>query len=217
MNWYIDFIMQLLEGKFIASCSSQPTSLVSSTLVLQEQEGNCFDYAMLLASLLIGVGYDAYCVCGYASQDVCLLNLGRNTCPTLQEKKEVVAVTKPSWQFEFVFRSSGYRVRDIMGYQMSAHNKWSDPCNNCHYPNIVRDFFFTGLVRINFTIMDSPVIQVVDEEVEVKQNRYKVRSLRDFSSGFEKRQLAKEKAKRELDERKKKEEEAIRIAVRIIL
>lgn len=56
----------------------------------------------------------------------------------------------------------------------------------------------------------------MDEEVEVKQNRYKVRSLRDFASGFEKRQLAKEKAKRELDERKKKEEEAIRIAVCII-
>lgn len=215
MNWYIDFIMQLLEGKFIASCSSQPTSLVSATLVLQEQEGNCFDYAMLLASLLIGVGYDAYCVYGYASQDVCLLNLGRNTCPMLQEKKEVVAITKPSWQFEFVFRSSGYRVRDIMGYRMSAHNKI-----NYLTPMIIATIpiqFFTGLVRINFTIMDSPVMQVVDEEVEVKQNRYKVRSLRDFSSGFEKRQLAKEKAKRELDERKKKEEEAIRITVRIIL
>lgn len=57
--------------------------------MLKEQRGNCFDYAVLLASLLIGVGYDAYCVCGYASQDVCLLNLGRDTCPSLKEKEEV--------------------------------------------------------------------------------------------------------------------------------
>lgn len=59
-------------------------------MVLNEQRGNCFDYAILLASLLIGVGYDAYCVCGYASEDVCLLNLGRHTCPLLQGKKEVL-------------------------------------------------------------------------------------------------------------------------------
>ena len=67
----------------------QPAKIVSPTLVLSEQKGNCFDYAILLASLLIGVGYDAYCVCGYASQDVCLLNVGRNFCPQLKEKEEV--------------------------------------------------------------------------------------------------------------------------------
>jgi transglutaminase-like putative cysteine protease len=57
--------------------------------VLDEQKGNCFDYAILLASLLIGVGYDAYCVCGYASEDVCLFNLGRNICPLLKDEEEV--------------------------------------------------------------------------------------------------------------------------------
>ena len=70
----------------------QPSTVVSTTMVLREQRGNCFDYAILLASLLIGVGYDAYCVCGYASQDVCLLNLGRNTCPLLVDKEEVLCL-----------------------------------------------------------------------------------------------------------------------------
>ena len=62
---------------------------MSPTSVLKEQKGNCFDYAILLTSLLVGVGYDAYCVCGYASEDICLLNLGRNPCPKLKEEEEV--------------------------------------------------------------------------------------------------------------------------------
>jgi hypothetical protein len=45
---------------------------------------------MLLASFLIGVGYDAYCVCGYATKDVTLLDQSRKQCPQLiQEDEEV--------------------------------------------------------------------------------------------------------------------------------
>ena len=66
----------------------QPESLVSPTLVLKQQRGNCFDYAVLLCSLLVGVGYDAYCVCGYATQEVTQHNLTRKTCPQLMEKEE---------------------------------------------------------------------------------------------------------------------------------
>ena len=66
----------------------QPESLVSPTLVLSHQRGNCFDYAVLLCSLLVGVGYDAYCVCGYATQEVSQHNLTRKTCPLLIEKEE---------------------------------------------------------------------------------------------------------------------------------
>ena len=67
----------------------QPETQVSPTLVLKRQTGNCFDYSILLCSLLIGVGYDAYCMCGYATQDVALLNQIRKTCPELEEKEEV--------------------------------------------------------------------------------------------------------------------------------
>ena len=63
--------------------------MVSSTLVLKNQKGNCFEFANLLTSLLIGVGYDAYCVCGYATQDVTLFNQLRKTCPLLVTKKQV--------------------------------------------------------------------------------------------------------------------------------
>ena len=42
--------------------------LTSPTTVLWNQKGNCFEYSILLASLLQGVGYDAYVVCGYATR-----------------------------------------------------------------------------------------------------------------------------------------------------
>ena len=61
---------------------------MSPTLVLSRQRGNCFDYAVLLCSLLVGVGYDAYCVCGYATQEVSQHNLTRKTCPLLVKKEE---------------------------------------------------------------------------------------------------------------------------------
>lgn len=89
-------------------CCFQPGTVVSSTVVLKEQKGNCFDYAILLASLLIGVGYDAYCVCGYATRDVSLLNLSRNQCPLLQETEEVELV--------YLMESSIYYA-----YQQATH------------------------------------------------------------------------------------------------
>ncbi|KAJ3595836.1 hypothetical protein NHX12_002250 [Muraenolepis orangiensis] len=43
-----------------------PSYLFSPTLVLESQRGTCFDSSTLLCSLLLGAGYDAYCVSGYA-------------------------------------------------------------------------------------------------------------------------------------------------------
>ena len=61
------------------------------------------------------------------------------------------------------------------------------------------------------------LVQVKDEEVEVKRNRYTVRPLRDFSSAFEKRQVEKEQARQEQEEKKREQEEATRVAVSVRL
>ena len=50
------------------SSRTQPATLTSPTTVLWQQHGNCFEYAILLCSLLEGAGYDAYVVSGYASR-----------------------------------------------------------------------------------------------------------------------------------------------------
>lgn len=43
-----------------------PEFLPSPMSVLGWQAGDCFDFAVALASLLIGAGYNAYVVVGYA-------------------------------------------------------------------------------------------------------------------------------------------------------
>lgn len=69
--------------------SFQPDRILSPSTVLKRQKGNCFEYSMLLCSLLLGAGYDAYVVSGYATQDVCLADEARQVCPFLQKKEEV--------------------------------------------------------------------------------------------------------------------------------
>lgn len=43
---------------------------------------------MLLASLLIGAGYDAYVVCGYATRELCNMDESRTICPWLFKSEE---------------------------------------------------------------------------------------------------------------------------------
>eukprot|EP01060_Flectonema_neradi_P002117 TRINITY_DN11285_c0_g1_i2.p1 TRINITY_DN11285_c0_g1~~TRINITY_DN11285_c0_g1_i2.p1 ORF type:complete len:395 (+),score=85.57 TRINITY_DN11285_c0_g1_i2:54-1238(+) len=48
-----------------------PPVVVSPATTLKWQIGDCFDISILLASLLLGTGYDAYVVIGYATREVC--------------------------------------------------------------------------------------------------------------------------------------------------
>lgn len=72
----------------------QPEKLVSPTLVLRQQKGNSFDHSVLLCSLLLGVGYDAYCVCGYATREVCMMDQTRTICPLLEDKVKVRGLSR---------------------------------------------------------------------------------------------------------------------------
>jgi hypothetical protein len=58
-----------------------PTVLLSPTLTLQEHTADCFDFATLLCSFLIGAGYDAYVVHGYAPRRITLLDQTRDIVP----------------------------------------------------------------------------------------------------------------------------------------
>ncbi|XP_023790335.1 dynein regulatory complex subunit 7 isoform X1 [Cyanistes caeruleus] len=65
-----------------------PSSLYSPTTILKYQRGNCFDFTVLLCSLLIGAGYDAYCVHGYATLEMCSLDQTQELCPLLRKPPE---------------------------------------------------------------------------------------------------------------------------------
>ena len=70
--------------------------------------GDCFDFSVLLTSLLRGAGYDAYCVSGYAPQWVTEMDQKHTDIPlellrsTEEEKKE-----KPDPDAELLARLGG--------------------------------------------------------------------------------------------------------------
>ncbi|XP_033625449.1 dynein regulatory complex subunit 7-like [Asterias rubens] len=66
-----------------------PKAMISPTRVLKTQRGNCFEISTLLCSLLLGSGYDAYVVCGYATRETTLCDEVREICPLLKTKNEV--------------------------------------------------------------------------------------------------------------------------------
>ena len=66
----------------------QPLRMLSSPTILKRQKGNCFEYSTLLCCLLIGAGYDAFVVSGYANRETCLMDETRETCPLLKKKEE---------------------------------------------------------------------------------------------------------------------------------
>ncbi|KAK7938922.1 hypothetical protein WMY93_002248 [Mugilogobius chulae] len=63
----------------------QSFSLRSPQAVLRTQRGTSLEYANLLCSLLLGLDYNAYCVSGYASRQVCELDRSQESYPTLEE------------------------------------------------------------------------------------------------------------------------------------
>ncbi|KAM4614463.1 dynein regulatory complex subunit 7 [Discoglossus pictus] len=82
------FVAEYLSVQPLRPPLSLPRTLFSSSTVLQRQKGNCFDFSVLLCSVLLGAGYDAYCVSGYATQEICLVDETRDVCPLLKAGEE---------------------------------------------------------------------------------------------------------------------------------
>ncbi|NXK10572.1 DRC7 protein, partial [Herpetotheres cachinnans] len=83
------FVSDYLTMEPLKSPITPPTSLYSPTTILKYQRGNCFDFSVLLCSMLIGAGYDAYCVHGYATRDICTLDETLELCPLFRKPQEV--------------------------------------------------------------------------------------------------------------------------------
>ncbi|NWU89345.1 DRC7 protein, partial [Upupa epops] len=96
------FVSDFLTMQPLESPLAPPKSLYSPTTILKYQRGNCFDFSILLCSMLIGAGYDAYCVHGYATHKICTLDETLELCPLLRKPEKVPKEEK---------LSSKYRVR----------------------------------------------------------------------------------------------------------
>ncbi|MEQ2251426.1 hypothetical protein ILYODFUR_010831, partial [Ilyodon furcidens] len=77
------FVADFLTVQPLEPPSEVPTQLFSPTSVLRSQKATCFESSTLLCSLLLGLNYDAYCVSGYASREMCLLDQSLQQCPLL--------------------------------------------------------------------------------------------------------------------------------------
>lgn len=53
---------------------------------LQWQCGDAFDFSIGLCSLLLGAGFDAYCVAGYAPKEVTTNDQSNVECPLLNDQ-----------------------------------------------------------------------------------------------------------------------------------
>ncbi|XP_048371753.1 dynein regulatory complex subunit 7 isoform X2 [Sphaerodactylus townsendi] len=83
------FVSDYLTMEPLPSPIAPPSYLYSPTTILRYQRGNCFDFSNLLCSLLIGAGYDTYCVNGYATREICMMDETKEECPLLQKAEEV--------------------------------------------------------------------------------------------------------------------------------
>ncbi|XP_053534210.1 dynein regulatory complex subunit 7 [Ictalurus punctatus] len=109
------FISDFLTLELLECPSEIPKQLYSPTWVVRNQTGTCFDYATLLCSLLLGAGYNAYCVSGYAVKEMCLLDLSNQECPLLkpqdtveetpsEQKKKLKYMVKPPRELKSTFK-----------------------------------------------------------------------------------------------------------------
>ncbi|EFJ23290.1 flagella associated protein 50 [Selaginella moellendorffii] len=72
-----------------------PSYIPSSQSVIEWQRGDCFDFSIALASLLIGARYDAYCVAGYAPLFLTSNNQKHCECPKAVEERELASRRPP--------------------------------------------------------------------------------------------------------------------------
>lgn len=71
LNGCKDFVSEYMEFEPLKDPCKPPVHLPSPTQTLTWGVGDCFDLSIVLASLLIGAGYDAYVVYGIAPKWIC--------------------------------------------------------------------------------------------------------------------------------------------------
>lgn len=69
-----------------------PHAVFSPTETLSSHIGDSFDIAHLIASFLLGDGYDAYIVHGYAPRHIALKDQSKTICPMISGPKEIPKV-----------------------------------------------------------------------------------------------------------------------------
>lgn len=73
-----EFVSDAILPSMLEKTTELPNTLRSPIEILRTQTANCFEASTLLCSLLLGAGYDAFVVSGYATREVCCADETRN-------------------------------------------------------------------------------------------------------------------------------------------
>lgn len=83
-----EFISNYLEYEELDPPNSLPDFIPSPSNVIDWQAGDSFDFSILLCSLLVGSGYDAFCVYGAAPKYITTKDESLMDCPFDLELKD---------------------------------------------------------------------------------------------------------------------------------
>ncbi|KAG0577344.1 hypothetical protein KC19_5G149300 [Ceratodon purpureus] len=83
-----------------------PKYLPSPLTILQWAKADSFDYSIVLVSLLLGVGYNAMCVCGYAPRDITT----NNEPAAVEAPKKYEIVVAPKFNAEYLAKKRHDRL-----------------------------------------------------------------------------------------------------------
>ena len=82
-NWQTaaEFVSNFLEYEELNPPDQFPEVIPAPSNTLAWQYGDCFDFAVTLCSILLGAGYEAYCVYGRAPKEITTRDQTRTRCP----------------------------------------------------------------------------------------------------------------------------------------
>ena len=80
-----EFVANLCNYQILFDFFSQPRCITSANFTVQSQIGDCYDLAVVLTTILCGIGYDAFVIVGYADRELTLGELRYRPCPGVAE------------------------------------------------------------------------------------------------------------------------------------
>mmetsp|Transcript_46212 Transcript_46212/g.88190 ORF Transcript_46212/g.88190 Transcript_46212/m.88190 type:complete len:1493 (-) Transcript_46212:386-4864(-) len=121
----IRFVADFLKYEVLENPIEYPENLPSPYSVLTWQAGDCFDFSSVLVSLLTGVGYDAYCVMGYAPKAVTFSDQELLTCPILEREAalRLAEANRPKPKPEVATK---YRVKEALALESNFDREMYD-------------------------------------------------------------------------------------------
>ena len=123
-----EFVSDCILPKMLELPTELPNSLNSPIEVLRRQEGHCFEMSGLLASLLLGAGYDAFVVSGYATREICLADKTRIDTDVIKQNPALEEIDS-EWDKQFPEvprKKTRYIIRPVKDLTSKFDQKMKD-------------------------------------------------------------------------------------------